>query len=63
MAQIRVNNLTFYYDGSFDDIFENVSFFKKCFIVSSVSFGYKSSNSDFRFIPMKKAYRASLAIY
>ena len=26
MAQIRVNNLTFYYDGSFDDIFENVSF-------------------------------------
>ena len=26
MAQIRVNDLTFYYDGSFDDIFENVSF-------------------------------------
>ena len=26
MAQIRVNHLTFYYDGSFDDIFENVSF-------------------------------------
>ncbi len=26
MAQIRVNNLTFYYDGSFDNIFENVSF-------------------------------------
>ena len=26
MAQIRVNQLTFYYDGSFDDIFENVSF-------------------------------------
>ena len=25
MAQIRVNNLTFYYDGSFDDIFENFS--------------------------------------
>lgn len=27
MAQISVNNLTFYYDGSFDNIFENVSFF------------------------------------
>ena len=26
MAQIGVNNLTFYYDGSFDNIFENVSF-------------------------------------
>lgn len=26
MAQISVNNLTFYYDGSFDNIFENVSF-------------------------------------
>lgn len=26
MAQIRVNNLTFYYDGSYDNIFENVSF-------------------------------------
>ena len=26
MAQIRVNDLTFYYDESFDDIFENVSF-------------------------------------
>lgn len=26
MAQISVNNLTFYYDGSFDTIFENVSF-------------------------------------
>lgn len=26
MAQISVNNLTFYYDGSFDPIFENVSF-------------------------------------
>lgn len=26
MAQIRVNDLTFYYDGSFDDIFANVSF-------------------------------------
>lgn len=26
MAQISVNNLTFYYDGSFDYIFENVSF-------------------------------------
>lgn len=26
MAQIRVSNLTFYYDGSFDNIFENVSF-------------------------------------
>lgn len=26
MAQIRVNNLTFYYDGSFDTIFENISF-------------------------------------
>lgn len=26
MAQIRVNHLTFYYDGSFDNIFENVSF-------------------------------------
>ena len=25
MAQIRVNNLTFYYDGSFDDIFENAT--------------------------------------
>lgn len=26
MAQIDVNNLTFYYDGSFDNVFENVSF-------------------------------------
>ncbi len=26
MAQINVSNLTFYYDGSFDNIFENVSF-------------------------------------
>lgn len=26
MAQISVNNLTFYYDGSYDNIFENVSF-------------------------------------
>lgn len=26
MAQINVNNLTFYYDGSFDNIFEEVSF-------------------------------------
>lgn len=26
MAQISVNNLTFYYDGSFDNVFENVSF-------------------------------------
>lgn len=26
MAQINVNNLTFYYEGSFDHIFENVSF-------------------------------------
>ncbi len=26
MAQISENNLTFYYDGSFDNIFENVSF-------------------------------------
>lgn len=26
MAQISVNNLTFYYDGSFDNIFEDVSF-------------------------------------
>ena len=26
MSQINVNNLTFYYDGSFDHIFENVSF-------------------------------------
>ena len=26
MAQIDVNNLTFYYEGSFDNIFENVSF-------------------------------------
>lgn len=26
MSQIRVNNLTFYYDSSFDNIFENVSF-------------------------------------
>ena len=26
MAQISVNNLTFYHDGSFDNIFENVSF-------------------------------------
>lgn len=26
MAQIRVNNLTFCYEGSFDNIFENVSF-------------------------------------
>lgn len=26
MAQINVNNLTFYYEGSFDNIFDNVSF-------------------------------------
>ena len=26
MAQICVNNLTFYYEGSFDNIFEDVSF-------------------------------------
>lgn len=26
MAQIKVNHLTFYYDGNFDNIFENVSF-------------------------------------
>lgn len=26
MAQISVNHLTFYYDGSSDNIFENVSF-------------------------------------
>lgn len=26
MAQISVNNLTFYYEGSFDNIFEDVSF-------------------------------------
>ena len=26
MAQISVNNLNFYYDGSFDNVFENVSF-------------------------------------
>ncbi|MBR5267806.1 MAG: ABC-F type ribosomal protection protein [Lachnospiraceae bacterium] len=26
MAQISVNDLTFYYDGSFDNVFENVSF-------------------------------------
>ncbi|MBQ9609803.1 MAG: ABC-F type ribosomal protection protein [Lachnospiraceae bacterium] len=26
MAQINVNNLTFYYEGSYDNIFENVSF-------------------------------------
>ena len=26
MSQIRVNNLTFCYEGSFDNIFENVSF-------------------------------------
>ena len=26
MAQINVNNLTFHYEGSFDNIFENVSF-------------------------------------
>ena len=26
MSQIRVNNLSFYYEGSFDYIFENVSF-------------------------------------
>ncbi len=26
MAQISVNNLTFYYEGSYDNIFENVSF-------------------------------------
>ncbi len=26
MAQLSVNNLTFHYEGSFDDIFENVSF-------------------------------------
>ena len=26
MAKISINNLTFYYDGSFDNIFENVSF-------------------------------------
>ena len=26
MAQISVNNLSFYYDGSFDNVFENVTF-------------------------------------
>ena len=26
MARINVNNLTFYYEGSFDNIFENMSF-------------------------------------
>ena len=26
MAQISVNELTFYYDGSYDNIFENVTF-------------------------------------
>ena len=26
MAQISVNNLTFYYDGSFDNVFEQASF-------------------------------------
>ena len=26
MAQINVTNLTFYYEGSFDPVFENVSF-------------------------------------
>ena len=26
MAQINVNNLTFAYNGSFDNIFENISF-------------------------------------
>ena len=26
MAQINVSNLTFYYEGSFENIFENVSF-------------------------------------
>ena len=26
MAQISVNNLTFYYEGSYDNIFEDVSF-------------------------------------
>ena len=26
MAQINVTNLTFYYEGSFDNVFENVSF-------------------------------------
>lgn len=26
MSQIGVNQLTFYYDGSYDSIFENVSF-------------------------------------
>ena len=26
MSQIRVNHLTFVYEGSFDNIFENVSF-------------------------------------
>ena len=26
MAQLGVNNLTFYYEGSYDNIFENVSF-------------------------------------
>lgn len=26
MSQISVNNLTFYYEGSFDNIFENISF-------------------------------------
>ena len=26
MAQVRVNHLTFYYEGSFDNIFEDVSF-------------------------------------
>ena len=26
MAQISVNNLTFHYEGSFENVFENVSF-------------------------------------
>lgn len=26
MSQISVNNLTFYYEGSYDNIFEDVSF-------------------------------------
>lgn len=27
MAQINVNNLTFAYEGSFDNVFENTSFY------------------------------------
>ena len=26
MSQINVNDLTFYYEGSYDNVFENVSF-------------------------------------